>query len=192
MDTLSHAAWGYVALRHGGTRMAWRGALAGAAPDLLFFVPSTIERVVERGWAGLSVGREPGIWRAGGPPLPLELVEAYHRYYVFTHSLVLLALLVCALWVLRRRQWVWLAVPFALHVLMDIPTHERYLTQPFYPLSSWSISGLSWADPRIFWPNIVALVAAYGWIWRRRQGRNVVLADLVPSRSGSETRFGRC
>jgi hypothetical protein len=168
MDTFSHAAWGYAAL-HRRAGLAWWGALAGAAPDLLWFVPSTAERVMERGWAGLSVGRDGNIWRANGPPLPPELIEAYHRYYVYTHSLMLLGIVTAAVLVTRWRRWAWLAVPCALHILMDIPTHERYQTRPFFPLSEWQFEGLSWADPRIFWPNLAALLGIYGWIFYRRR-----------------------
>jgi len=179
MDTLSHAGWGYVVSKH--KRMAWWGALAGAMPDLLFFIPSRVEMLFERGLAGLRVGSEPGIWRAGGPPLPPELVEAYWRYYVWSHSLVMLGLVTALTWVvgawadarsgakgpLPFKQCCWLAVPYALHVLMDLPTHERYEGRPFYPLSDWHVIGLSWGDPRIFWPNIAALVFALWWVNRR-------------------------
>ncbi len=163
MDTFSHAAWGYAAL-YRQPRLRWWGALAGAAPDLLWFIPSTIERVIDRGWGSLTVGSDRGIWRADGPPLPPELVESYFRYYIYTHSLVLLAAVVAILLVTRWRGYAWLAVPYALHIVMDIPTHERYQTRPFYPLSSWQYQGLSWADPRIFWPNVVALILVYAWI----------------------------
>ena len=60
------------------------------------------------------------------------------------------AIVTAAVLMTRWRRLAWLAVPYALHVLMDIPTHERYQTQPLYPLSSWSVQGVSWADPRIF------------------------------------------
>ena len=90
MDTFSHAAWGYAVL-HRTPRLRWWGALAGAAPDVLWFVPSTAERVVKRGWGALTMGSDRGIWRSDGPPLPPELVESYFRYYIYTHSLVLLA-----------------------------------------------------------------------------------------------------
>ncbi len=163
MDTLSHAAWGYAVL-HRQPRLRWWGALAGAAPDLLWFVPSTLERVIALGWAGLTMGSDRDIWRAGGPPLPPELVESYFRYYVYTHSLVLLAVLTAALLATRWRRYAWLALPYALHIVLDIPTHERYQTQPFYPLSSWQFDGLTWTDPRIFWPNALALVLVYAWI----------------------------
>lgn len=173
MDTLSHAAWGYATLSH-DRRLAWWGALAGAAPDMLFFVPSRIEGLLREGWTGLAAGRDPAIWRANGPPLPPELVQAYHHYYVYTHSLVLLAVVAAVLYLAGWRRWVWLAVPCALHIVMDVPTHERYLTQPFYPLSSWTFLGLSWGDPRIFIPNVVALAIVYGVIWWRKRR---VIAD---------------
>ena len=136
MDTFSHAAWGYAVL-HRQPRLRWWGALAGAAPDLLWFVPSTVERVLARGWGALAMGSDRRIWRADGPPLPPELVESYFRYYIYTHSLVLLAVVTAALLATRWRRYAWLAIPYALHIVMDIPTHERYQTQPFYPLSSW-------------------------------------------------------
>jgi hypothetical protein len=170
MDTLSHAGWGYASL-HAKRGFAWSGALAGAAPDLLFFIPSRIEGLIERGWASMRVGGDPGIWRADGPPLPPELVEAYWRYYIKTHSLVFLGLAVLALILIGKRHWAWLAVPYGLHILMDIPTHERYQTQPFYPLSSWTFEGLTWGDPRIFFPNLIALVATLTWIAVRRRQR---------------------
>lgn len=176
MDTFSHAAWGAATLRSARkdaragksqrTIPWWVAALAGAAPDLLFFIPSRLEQFWLRGWAGLPISAEPGIWREGGPPLPAELVVAYHRYYVKTHSLVLLALACGVLWATGRRRWLWLAVPYALHIVMDVPTHERYNTQPFWPLASWQITGLSWGDPRIFFPHLAVLIGVYAWLWK--------------------------
>jgi hypothetical protein len=168
LDTLSHAAWGYAVLSR-QRDLRWWAALAGAAPDLLWFIPSTTERVLEHGWSALSVGRDRGIWRVDGPPLPPELVDAYYRYYVNTHSLVLLAVVTSVMLMTRWRRWAWLALPYALHILMDIPTHERYQTQPFYPISSWRMAGLTWTDPRVFWSNVVALVLVYAWILARRR-----------------------
>ena len=166
MDTLSHAGWGFVVSKH--KRMAWWGALAGAMPDLLFFIPSRIEIAVERGFGvAASIGGEPGVWRANGPPLPPELIEAYWRYYVWSHSLVMLAAVTGTVALTRFRRWCWLAVPYGLHILMDLPTHERYEGRPFYPLWDWHFIGLSWGDPRIFWPNVAALVVAL-WLVNRR------------------------
>lgn len=177
MDTLSHAAWGYAVLSRLPLRVAVAGAIAGAAPDILFFLPSKVEQIVGHGWRGLMLGREPGVWRAEGPPLPPELVDAYWRYYVWTHSLAVLALVLAAGWIVlrRHRHWLWLGAPYALHILMDIPTHERYRTQPFYPWSDWQFSGLAWSDPRIFWPHLIVLVAVYVWLWRGRRRSTATL-----------------
>lgn len=166
MDVFSHGAWGFAAL-HRDRDLRWWAVLAGAAPDLLWFVPSTIGAFATRGWDALRLGGQREIWRADGPPLPPELVESYFRYYIYTHSLVLLAIVTAAVLATRWRRAAWLAIPYALHILMDIPTHERYQTQPFAPLSSWQIEGMTWSDPRIFFPNLVALALAYAWILRR-------------------------
>ena len=176
MDVLSHAAWGAAALRaiRPTTRAGqsqrrlplWAAALAGAAPDLLWAIPLAGQRLLGLGTPPPAVPPGGGIWRADGPPLPAYLVEAYYRYYVKSHSLVLLALACAALWLTGRRRWLWLAVPYALHILLDIPTHERYQTQPFWPLSSWHIQGIAWSDPRIFALNLLALAAVYLWLWR--------------------------
>ena len=112
MDTLSHAAWGYVILRWRGPKAARLGAVTGAAPDLLYFVPSKLQQVWENGWQALSPVRDPRIWRADGPPLPTDLIEAYHSYYVFTHSLVILTLVFGIFAVWGRRRWLWLALPY--------------------------------------------------------------------------------
>jgi hypothetical protein len=167
MDTLSHAVWGWALLRHRGRRAGALGALAGAAPDLLFFVPSKIDAVARHGWGVLDEGRDPGMWRDGGPPLTPALVEAYDRFYVWTHSLAMLAAACLIAWGLRRRAALWLALPYAVHVLMDVPTHERYQTKPLHPLSGWSFEGLTWSDARIFWPHVVLLVLVTAWVWRK-------------------------
>jgi hypothetical protein len=182
LDTFSHAAWGYATLRAADPKSDagrsqrtirwWIAALAGALPDLIFFVPSRIEHLLERGWAGLQVGGDPGVWRADGPPLPPELVEAYDRYYVKSHSLVLLALVCLALWATGRRRWIWLAIPYGLHIMMDMPTHERYLTQPLWPLSGWQMQGLSWGDPRIFFPHLAILLGVFAWLVLSRRTRH--------------------
>jgi hypothetical protein len=168
MDVFSHAAWGYAVLNAKPRLRGW-GVLAGVAPDLLWFIPSATERVSDRGWGALTIGRDRSIWRADGPPLPPELVESYFRYYIYTHSLVLLALVTAVLLMTRWRRYAWLAVPYSLHIAMDIPTHERYQTQPFYPLTSWHVDGLTWTDPRVFWPNVAALAIVYAWIIVRRR-----------------------
>jgi hypothetical protein len=179
VDTFSHGLWGVATLRAarrdtpaGGSQRTirwWLAAIAGMAPDLLFFIPSRLDLWITTGNPGLRGSVEADIWRAGGPPLPPELVYAYDKYYVKTHSLVLVAIVVLALWTAGKRRWTWLALPYALHILMDIPTHERYRTQPLWPLSSWQLHGLTWGDPRIFFPHLAVLIGVYAWL--RTTGR---------------------
>ncbi|HKJ46713.1 MAG TPA: hypothetical protein VJ991_12860 [Balneolales bacterium] len=166
MDTLSHAAWGYASLRWHSKKMAWYGALAGAAPDLLFFVPSRIDQTITMGWdKAWSIPHDPAIWQANGPPMPPELMYVYHHYYIYTHSLILLAGGLLFLFLIRKRLWMWLGIPYGLHLLMDFPTHERFLTQLFFPISNWTFQGIRWSDPRIFIPNIILLLITYTMIW---------------------------
>ncbi|HSL24095.1 MAG TPA: metal-dependent hydrolase [Vicinamibacterales bacterium] len=179
MDTFSHAAWGYAVLRGArkGTRAGdsqrrirwWGAALAGAAPDLLFAIPLAVQRMLGLGTPPPAVSPGPDIWRADGPPMPQYLLEAYDRYYVKSHSLVLLACACAILWASGRRRWLWLAVPYALHIALDVPTHERFQTQPFWPLWSWRMQGLAWGDPRIFFPNLAVLTGVYLWLWKTRR-----------------------
>lgn len=179
MDTFSHAAWGLASLRtwrkstepgDSERRVRWWGAmLAGAMPDLLWAVPLLVQRLLGLGTPPPVVAPGPDIWRALGAPLPAYLVEAYFRYYVKSHSLVLLGIACAAVWWSGRKRWLWLAVPYALHIFVDIPTHERYETRPFWPLSQWHMQGLAWSDPRVFFPNVAALVGVYFWLWRTRR-----------------------
>lgn len=171
MDTFSHAAWGYAALRWRGSKAGRIGALLGAAPDLLFFIPLQIETFVKDGRPSMLVPRDPGIWRSDGPPLPPDLARAYHDYYVYTHSLVVLAAVLGLLLVIKKRHWLWFAIPYAFHIMLDLFTHERYLTPIFFPLSDWTFSGLAWSDLRIYVPNLIALALVYTWIWRRYRPR---------------------
>jgi hypothetical protein len=171
MDVVSHGFWGYGSLRWKGKKAAWAGFAAGVAPDLLFFIPSRIERIMENGWAAALSGppRDPAIWKADGPPMPLEFLETYHRYYTKTHNLVIVALVVALLFLFKRPKWAWLAVPYSLHILFDLPTHERFTTPIFYPLSDWTFVGWSWGNPWIFFPNWFAVIAFVCWMeWRYR------------------------
>jgi hypothetical protein len=168
MDVFSHALWGYVVVRWRGPRTARWGLVTGAAPDLLYATAAFLRRVATRGWSGLNetFGRDPAIWRRDGPPMPEDLLYAYEHYYVFTHSFVILGMLGIA-WLILRRKAPWLLLPWGLHILMDIPTHERYLTPFLFPLSMWTVEGYAWNRPPIFFANLAGLLVAYGILfWR--------------------------
>ncbi|GIV98468.1 MAG: hypothetical protein KatS3mg057_3125 [Herpetosiphonaceae bacterium] len=168
MDTLSHALWGYAVTRWRGPRTARWGAVMGAAPDLLYSSAALIDRISRKGLSALNErgGADPSIWRRDGPPLPEELVYAYNTYYVWTHSLIILAA-VALIWYLLRRRPPWLLLPWLVHILMDIPTHERYETPFLFPLSDFKIIGYSWGRPAILIANLTALALVYFLLYRR-------------------------
>ena len=59
------------------------------------------------------------------------------------------------------------------HVLMDIPTHERYLTPTFFPVSNFTIMGHAWNRPSVLFGNAAALLVSCAVLfWRSwRPGR---------------------
>jgi membrane-bound metal-dependent hydrolase YbcI (DUF457 family) len=174
MDVLSHALWGYAVLRWRGPRTARWGLLAGAAPDLLFYIPGLLRQIAQRGLAALTapVGGGRNIWLKDGPVQPPELIDIYDHYYVLTHSLVLVGVLALVWWLFKRRS-VWFLLPVLLHILMDIPTHERYLTPMFFPISGFVVMGYAWSRPPLLIANWIALLVTYLWLfWRYwRPGR---------------------
>jgi hypothetical protein len=177
VDTLSHAAWGWATLRWRGPRSAWLGALAGAAPDLLYFVPAKIQSWILDGPRQLFVEQDPHIWRAFGPPLPAPVQRAYDTFYVWTHSGVVLLAACIALAALGARRWLWLALPYALHLGLDVLTHERHEPRLLHPLSSWIFRGLAWGDPRVFVPHLALLVVTLVAV-REQHGRRVQIRPL--------------
>lgn len=168
MDIVAHALWGHAVLRWRGVRSARWGLLAGALPDLIFWVPMQLEAWIDRGPQALYLKHEPELWRATGPALPETLVDGYAHYYVYSHSLLCLAAATSLLVLTRWRHWAWGAVPYALHIVMDIPTHERFQTVPLYPLADWSMQGIAWDDPRLLIANWAILLPIL--VWQRWKG----------------------
>ena len=187
IDVLSHALWGYAALRWRGPRTARWGALTGAAPDLLYAAASATRRVARRGLSGLTdtFGNDRAIWLKDGPPMPEELIESYWSFYVYTHSFIILGMLAIA-WVILSRRAPWLLLPWALHIFMDIPSHERYLTPFLYPLSTFTVAGYAWSRPPMLLANLAGLLIAYGVLyglyWRRGRKRG---PDWPEDRAGA-------
>ncbi len=181
MDVLSHAGWGYASLRWRGKKQAWLGAFAGAAPDLLTFTPSTISRWIYQGRPFSSAQQSPTFWREPGP-LPPELQSIYDHYYVFTHSLVILLGVIGLFWLFRKRDWMWLGIPYGLHIILDIPTHVRFQTPFLYPISRWTFQGASWGEPWIFWPNWILLIVTLCWL-RRRYGKRAIYPTISQGRA---------
>jgi hypothetical protein len=172
MDVFSHAVYGYAVTRWRGPKMGWWGALAGAAPDLVYGGAAIVRRILREGWSGAlnTNARNNAIWLKDGPPMPPDLIADYNDFYRYTHSLVILAI-IGLLWFAVRRRPPWLLLAPLLHVVMDIPVHERYLTPMFFPLSDFTIVGTSWGKPPILIANALALIAVMIWMyWKYWRG----------------------
>lgn len=157
MDILSHGLWGSLVFGRNNRRDFWLAFFFGIAPDLLSFGIFTVLT-----WLGLAEHPEWG----SGHPAPESIPAFVHIAYDWTHSLVIFALAFGLAWFLRKKPF-YLMLPWGLHILMDIPTHSaQFFPTPFlWPLSDFTVDGLSWSDPRIFIPNISLLIILYFWFF---------------------------
>ena len=171
MDTLAHGLWG-------GMLFGWRrrfglAFLFGLCPDLFSFGL----------WIVIRMAR--GQWQHGRPDAYM-LPEWLHTAYNFTHSLIIIG----AVWALLWWCWKELALPFSawpLHILCDIPTHSQdFFPTPFlYPLSSFTIDGISWGRWWFMLLNYTGLlILALFWV-RAREGRRNKASYSIEVATGS-------
>ena len=158
MDIVAHTLWATAAAKAvnrnhpARVSVAWFAAWA-AFPDLFSFGPEVVIYLAYR-IAGAA-----------------ELHRHHHHFHLYelSHSLVVF-LPVFALVSLLFRRPVWVMLGWALHVVMDIPTHSAHFPTPFlWPLSSYTISGVSWRQWSFTLINYSALAFAFLLLWIRRR-----------------------
>lgn len=163
MDIVSHGLWGGLAFGRKAKRLFWLSFLFGIAPDLLSFGFYTAGT-----WVGLFDHPD---WTSGRHPSPADIPLFVHMLYQYTHSLVVFVAVFGIVWFFRRRP-LWPLAAWGLHVLIDIPTHSSaFFPTPFlFPLSDFTVNGIAWMEPIIFFPNALLLVILYAvWLWRTRR-----------------------
>jgi membrane-bound metal-dependent hydrolase YbcI (DUF457 family) len=158
MDTLSHTLWGGGLF---GFRSRLKTALLfGALPDLGSFGPWLAYRLLT------------GRFEPGKPELAI-IPDFVFAAYDVTHSLLVAALAVALAWRWRPELgFAMLAWPF--HILVDIPTHSRaFFPTPFlWPVSDFTVNGIPWGTPWIWYPNLAGIAVVFAWrLWRRRRVR---------------------
>ena len=118
------------------------------APDIFSFGPYILSQFLLQG--GLPHGR----------PTPPEYVAVFYNY---THSLVIFFTVFGLAALLRQGRVWWPLAGWGLHVVIDIGTHTyEFFPTPFlFPVSSWKVSLLSWADPTFMLVNYTFLVLIY-------------------------------
>ncbi|HTY39818.1 MAG TPA: metal-dependent hydrolase [Candidatus Paceibacterota bacterium] len=190
MDILSHGLWAALSARAVNKKLAARDKLPrrldvnlaflwGILPDLIPFTPIFI--LV---FYGLLHGQmfpfrpaQTGSLEGLGTPVPF-ILELTKQIYSFTHSFIIFFICFFMGWAFRRfvtpRGRGLAALPFEmggwfLHILVDIPTHaaDFYPTPFIWPLSNYHVSGVPWASPVVYIPNLIGLAVFYWWIKRR-------------------------
>lgn len=153
MDIFSHALWGYGVFGHRGH--PWLALIFGAMPDLLAFSGITIYQLVA------------GTFVFGAPEL--ETIPAWCFYvYDFNHSLIMAGICVSVMYVFKKGlAFVMLAWPF--HILLDFPFHAQtyFPTKLFWPITDFSVNGIPWNEPWIWFPNLAGIIIIL--IYRRLQ-----------------------
>lgn len=130
MDSVSHAAWGATIIRK--FPFVWWAVLSGALPDIIAASYGFLK------FRGRYVKVLDEFARLG------RTDDAYMRVYYWSHSLLPITLVAVVI-ALVSPAWLVVAVPYYLHIFMDIPTHRGiWATRPFYPLSDFRFEGHDW------------------------------------------------
>lgn len=162
MDTLAHGLWTNVIYHRQRATNRWWAIFFGVAPDLFSFGPFFVTRLIS------------GLWSSGGRPALASIPPYVSIIYNYTHSVViwLIIFVLLVIW-LKGRVW-WPMFAWLVHILIDIATHTyEFFPTPFlFPLSSWKINAINWADPTFMIVNYSLLVLAYLDIYRRRKISN--------------------
>ncbi len=164
MDTLSHGLWGSLAFGRRSKKSFWLAFFFGVAPDLFSFGPF---------FASTLLGFAPWPDFSAHQSDPNLIPRYVHLLYRPTHSLIIFSAAFLLVWLIRRKP-LWEMSAWGLHVLYDIPLHDRgFFATPFlWPISSYTFNGWSWGHWWIFFPNVAVLTILYAaWWYRRRQQR---------------------
>lgn len=166
MDILAHSLWTAAVYdqvnRKKRTNLnLWWAAFWGIFPDLFAF---TIPFVIL--FSHLISGGVASDFK----PDPSNATLAYHLYNI-SHSFV--TFFICfGLASLVMRKIPWVMAGWAIHILIDIPTHSKefYPTPLFWPISNWKFThGISWGTPWFMAINYSALILVWGYLYYRRK-----------------------
>jgi len=105
-----------------------------------------------------------------GHPDITEFPLYAQNLYNATHSLIVFALIFSLVWLFNRKP-LWIMLAWALHILIDIPTHDITLfPTPFlWPLSQFRFDGISWHKPIVMILDVSLLFIFYlYWFIRYR------------------------
>lgn len=168
MDIFAHTLWTNAVFHtkyHFQKKQRYLAAFFGVAPDLVGFTPAFLYLL----FSDHSFGRgafngSSWVFRFAG------------EVYNYSHSLVIFVIVMLIVMALRQGRIYWPMFGWAVHILIDIPSHKGFYETPFlFPLSDYRFShGLSWAHSSFMLINYSALVLTYLFIWQYGKKRKKV------------------
>ncbi|MGD0201658.1 MAG: hypothetical protein ABSD27_12980 [Bryobacteraceae bacterium] len=185
MDIVAHGLWAAAAARGSQKKLGRRisvgwTALWGVFPDLFAFtIPVTLAL-----WYRLTGVGPP----ADAGPHGVPHMHLAGQLYRISHSLIIFAVVFGLVWLLARRP-VLPMLGWALHILIDIPSHSmRFFPTPFlWPVSDYRFGGIGWANRWFMLANYTALAVVWFLLWRsaRRARRAAAPASSYTGQGGS-------
>lgn len=161
MDIVSHGLWGGVALGRKKRSDYFYAFGFSVLPDIL-------AEGIMFSLLYLGAPNMPSVEH--GHPDITEFPIYAQNFYNTTHSLIVFAAVFAAVWLIRKKPF-WPLAAWALHILMDIPTHsyDLFPTPFLWPLSDFKVDGIPWRSSLIMIPDIVLLIGVYAvWFYRSR------------------------
>ena len=154
MDIFAHGLWTFGVFHK--KKYAWWATLFGILPDLLSFGILFAANIVH------------GNFQRGRPSLS-GLPDWLYSAYNMTHSFVVF-LAVFLIIYLTTKKWFWPLTAWAIHILIDIPTHStRFFPTPFlWPLYNIRFNGISWGTGWFMLLNYGSLMVVFLIIARNR------------------------
>jgi len=149
MDTLSHALWGHGLFGQRGFK--WWALFWGAAPDLFSFGLLLFSKLILLDFTF-------------GEPGTQVLPQWLYVNYDISHSFVSASIVITMVWRVNKPfAFAMLGWPF--HICLDFPFHSKefFPTKMFWPVTDYSIDGIPWNQPEIWFPNIAGIIVLYVW-----------------------------
>ena len=157
MDTLAHGLWTNALYHRQRASDRWWAIFFGVAPDLFSFGPFFVMRFLQE---TLPSGR----------PSLASIPDYVSIIYNYTHSAIIWLIVFGLVFFWRSRQPWWPLGAWGLHILIDIATHTfEFFPTPFlFPISTWKVNALSWADPTFMLVNYSLMALVYLGIYSHR------------------------
>ena len=159
MDAFSHAFWGRGLFGYRGH--PWLALFFGAAPDLFSFGLFMLVQIIT-----LQFSLEPGPPSLGS--LPWWVFVNYDLMHSFISAFTAIGIIS-----LYRKDLAFAMLGWPFHIVLDFPFHTRefFPTKIFWPFSDFTIDGISWAQPEVWFPNLAGLIILYFYRRGKKQGK---------------------